>query len=117
MISSESDGVASDPLMMYKVQVITGDRRGAGTDANVTLTVYGELNGEKSKQWRNRNLTTDKITLKERKQMFLDLKFQILEISRKSELGHDDSGFGSGKQSHSLFLNNNWTDPGTSSLL
>ena len=46
MISSESDGVASDPLMMYKVQVITGDRRGAGTDANVTLTVYGELNGE-----------------------------------------------------------------------
>ena len=31
-------------------------------------------------------LTMDKITLKERKQMFLDLKFQILEISRKSEL-------------------------------
>ena len=47
-------------------------------------------------------MTTDKITLKERKQMFLDLKFQILEISRKSELDMMILDFGSGKQSHSL---------------
>lgn len=28
---------------MYKVSVRTGDRYGAGTDANVFLTIYGDL--------------------------------------------------------------------------
>lgn len=27
----------------YKVHVFTGDKSGAGTDANVFLTVYGEM--------------------------------------------------------------------------
>jgi len=36
-----SDGVASAPLISYKILVTTGDRRGAGTDANVFVTLFG----------------------------------------------------------------------------
>ena len=39
--ASNEDGVCTVPLVDYKVKVITGDRWGAGTDANVYITVYG----------------------------------------------------------------------------
>jgi hypothetical protein len=42
LFPQEKDGVASAPLVTYKVSVTTGDRPGAGTDAKVTLNVYGE---------------------------------------------------------------------------
>jgi len=35
------DGQASVPLVKYQIDVTTGDRRGAGTDANVFITIYG----------------------------------------------------------------------------
>jgi len=37
-----ADGTCSVPLMTYKVMVYTGDRTGAGTDANVFITLFGE---------------------------------------------------------------------------
>jgi hypothetical protein len=37
--SANSDGVASTPMVTYKVFVTTGDRRGAGTDANVFVDI------------------------------------------------------------------------------
>eukprot|EP00012_Vannella_robusta_P006373 CAMPEP_0206209180 /NCGR_PEP_ID=MMETSP0166-20121206/16756_1 /ASSEMBLY_ACC=CAM_ASM_000260 /TAXON_ID=95228 /ORGANISM="Vannella robusta, Strain DIVA3 518/3/11/1/6" /LENGTH=202 /DNA_ID=CAMNT_0053630529 /DNA_START=44 /DNA_END=649 /DNA_ORIENTATION=+ len=45
--SSLEDGQSYTPFKIYNISVITGDRRGAGTDANVTITLYGE-NGEQS---------------------------------------------------------------------
>jgi hypothetical protein len=39
--ASTEDGVACAPLVRYKVSVITGDRPGAGTDANVFVTLFG----------------------------------------------------------------------------
>ena len=39
------DGTSSLPLVNYKTTVITGDRRGAGTSANVSVTIYGD-NGD-----------------------------------------------------------------------
>jgi len=39
--TSNENGVASLPLITYKIFVTTGDRRGAGTDANVFLTIFG----------------------------------------------------------------------------
>jgi hypothetical protein len=33
---------------VYEVKVVTGDRRGAGTDATVTIVLYGE-NGDSGK--------------------------------------------------------------------
>ena len=40
--AQDADGVASEPLVRYKVAVTTGERRGAGTDANVFIQVYGK---------------------------------------------------------------------------
>ncbi|KAH3714459.1 lipoxygenase-like protein [Pelomyxa schiedti] len=37
-----ADGVASLPLMRYRVTTVTGDRRGAGTDANIFVTLVDE---------------------------------------------------------------------------
>jgi len=36
------DEVASLPLVTYKVEVFTWDKRGAGTDANVSINLFGE---------------------------------------------------------------------------
>ncbi len=38
LVASEQDGVASSPLVRYKVEVTTGDRRGAGTTTTTTTT-------------------------------------------------------------------------------
>jgi hypothetical protein len=42
LFAQDQDGVASQPLVRYQVAITTGDRRGAGTDANVFVTVYGD---------------------------------------------------------------------------
>jgi hypothetical protein len=39
--ASNEDGVCTVPLIDYKIQVKTGNRWGAGTDANVYISVYG----------------------------------------------------------------------------
>ena len=41
-LAVNSEDVKSEPLVTYRVSVFTGDRRGAGTDANVKLIVFGE---------------------------------------------------------------------------
>lgn len=38
----DKDGVSCLPLQRYTIEVKTGDRRGAGTDANVKFTLYGD---------------------------------------------------------------------------
>jgi PLAT/LH2 domain len=43
-----SDVVVDCTTVIYEVKVITGDRRGAGTDANVFIVLYGE-NGDSGK--------------------------------------------------------------------
>jgi hypothetical protein len=47
--ASNKDGVASLPMVNYKVSILTGDRKGAGTNANIHLTVYGK-NGDCGKR-------------------------------------------------------------------
>ena len=37
------------PMVCYEISVVTGDERGAGTDANVSLTLFGE-NGDSGKR-------------------------------------------------------------------
>lgn len=41
-ISMPSTYPAYSNTIVYQVKVITGDRRGAGTDANVFIEIYGE---------------------------------------------------------------------------
>ena len=44
-------------MLKYNVQVITSDEKGAGTDANVKITMYGSLgdSGQRAleKRWRD----------------------------------------------------------------
>ena len=40
-IARATDGVASPPLCTYTLSVVTGNRRGAGTNANVFVELYG----------------------------------------------------------------------------
>ncbi|CAK8676643.1 unnamed protein product [Clavelina lepadiformis] len=81
--------VASLTPVKYEVTVVTADEKGAGTDANVNLTIYGP-NGDSGKRplkQRFRDLfernQTDKFTL------------EILDLGdlTKIRLEHDDSGF------------------------
>eukprot|EP01123_Difflugia_compressa_P005057 TRINITY_DN1661_c0_g1_i1.p1 TRINITY_DN1661_c0_g1~~TRINITY_DN1661_c0_g1_i1.p1 ORF type:complete len:960 (-),score=248.52 TRINITY_DN1661_c0_g1_i1:25-2904(-) len=84
-----NDGIASLPLIMYRVDVFTGDRRGAGTDAKVTIELYGDtgrsgpkiLEGPGDCFERNKHDT---------------FGIEIPEIGKltKIRIGHDNSGFG-----------------------
>lgn len=42
MLNSVSEIISSSAAHTYKVSVMTGDVYGAGTDANVFLTIYGD---------------------------------------------------------------------------
>lgn len=37
-----SEAISNLTTVVYEVKVLTGDRRGAGTDANVVVTLYGD---------------------------------------------------------------------------
>ena len=37
-----SESIENLTTVVYEVKVLTGDRRGAGTDANVSITLYGD---------------------------------------------------------------------------
>ncbi|XP_030851137.1 lipoxygenase homology domain-containing protein 1 isoform X1 [Strongylocentrotus purpuratus] len=78
--------------VQYEVIVLTADEKGAGTDANVTLTIYGK-NGDSGKQplkQRFRDLfekgQTDKF------------KLEVLDLGdlEKIRIEHDNAGFGAG---------------------
>jgi hypothetical protein len=43
--ASNKDGQTYAPMINYKVSVITGSIRGAGTDANVFITIFGDSGG------------------------------------------------------------------------
>jgi hypothetical protein len=51
--ASDKDGVACMPLVKYHIAVTTGDRRGAGTDANVFITVFGQTGDSGKRQLTN----------------------------------------------------------------
>jgi hypothetical protein len=40
--ASNEDGVACYPLRKYRVSITTADIRGAGTDGQVSIVLYGE---------------------------------------------------------------------------
>jgi len=87
--ASKEDGTTYAPLIKYKIEVTTGDRRGAGTDANVFVTVYGE-NGDSGQ----RKLEGSG-NLFERAQTD-EFGFELVELGelKKVTIGHDNSGFG-----------------------
>merc|ERR1712063_72207 len=89
--ASNEDGVACAPLVSYKIEVKTGDRRGAGTNANVSICITGE-NGD-----------TGDVTLDNSSNNFergatdvFGIQAVDLGALTKIRIGHDNSGFFAG---------------------
>ncbi|GFN87704.1 fibronectin type iii domain-containing protein 1 [Plakobranchus ocellatus] len=86
------DPLAIRKLTKYKVTVYTGDKSGAGTDANVSITMFGEFGDSGDKK-----LTKSGTNCFERnkKDEFL---LQCPKLGRldRVRIGHDNSGFGPG---------------------
>jgi len=86
--ASSEDGVALLPLTTYKISILTGDTRGAGTNANVFVQIFGangdsgilKLEGEENSFERAQ------------KAIF---GFQLVDLGdiSKIKIGHDNSGF------------------------
>lgn len=89
-LAAISDGSASEmKVVKYKVSVRTGDKRGAGTDANVYIILHGE------------NGSTGKYTLESGGNNFERGKVDVFGIESfdvgdltKITIGHDGAGFG-----------------------
>jgi hypothetical protein len=87
--ASDADGVASQPLVRYKVAVTTGDRRGAGTDANVFIVVYG-----KNGQTKEIKLDNPQNNFERSKTDQFGFESPELGELTKLRIWHDNSGFG-----------------------
>ena len=87
------DGKTYKPFKTYIITVITGDRRGAGTDANVTINLYGEngiQSGDKKLETNANNFERNQI------EEFGIESIDLGDTITKCRIGHDNSGFGSG---------------------
>jgi len=85
----DEDGQASPPLTTYRVTVLTGDRPGAGTDANVFMTAYG-TQGDSGKQ----KLDNAQDNFERNKTDIFTFECPELGELTKIRIGHDNKGFG-----------------------
>ena len=78
--------------MPYEVKVFTGDKTGAGTDANVFLTIFG-INGDSGERELRKSDNANKF---ERNQVDT-FKVSAIELGelQKIKIGHDNSAPGS----------------------
>uniref|UniRef100_A0A7S3VHN2 PLAT domain-containing protein n=1 Tax=Dunaliella tertiolecta TaxID=3047 RepID=A0A7S3VHN2_DUNTE len=84
-------GEEAPPVCRYGVSVYTSDIRGAGTDANVHCVIYGE----KGQTPRTKLETTKNNFERGQRDDFVIESIDLGQIT-KLEIGHDDSGPGSG---------------------
>lgn len=103
--------------VVYEVEVVTGNERGAGTDAHVFLTMYGDRGNTRRVQLVNRNIDTF-----ERGQTDLfKIKVKYLGKIQRIMIDHDNTGFAPGwfldrvivtntheRKDKWYFLCNNW---------
>ena len=87
-----ADGKASGiPVVKYQIKVHTGDKRGAGTDANVYIILHGDRGdtGKRPLESSGNNFERGKIDT---------FGVETLDVGelQKITIGHDGSGFGSG---------------------
>jgi hypothetical protein len=78
-------------LVKYRVSVRTGDKRGAGTDANVFIIIHGEKgdSGKRMLESAGNNFERGRVDT---------FGIELLDIGElnKITIGHDGKGFGSG---------------------
>eukprot|EP01046_Picozoa_sp_COSAG06_P033716 COSAG06_NODE_3464_length_5301_cov_4.178201_1_plen_1602_part_01 len=89
---------SAPPLLKYNVKVITGDIRGAGTDANVTVVLYGPTDEvtNRPRDSGERKLETGKDNFERNQEDLFIVECQDLGGIEKVRIGHDGSGLGAG---------------------
>ncbi|KAG2450199.1 hypothetical protein HYH02_000301 [Chlamydomonas schloesseri] len=104
-LTGAKDGEPGEPkLLRYKVTVKTSDVKGAGTDANVTMQIFGEHNGKKyqSPQLKLENSANNF----ERAQVdTFEVEAAVGEV-KSIRIGHDNSGFGASWHLDQVILSN-----------
>ena len=93
-VEAYPDQVLDTEIMIpYEVTVYTGDRSGAGTDANVFIQMYGN-NGKKTEQvyLENRSDTFERGSV----DVFKRLMCDVGEVPMKLRVGHDNKSLGAG---------------------
>ncbi|CAF0968400.1 unnamed protein product [Rotaria sp. Silwood1] len=82
------------PIVKYIVDVYTGNKIGAGTDANVFINIYGECGdtGVRSLEYSLKNKNKFE---KNQVDSFI-IESVLLKQIRKIQIGHDGTGVGSG---------------------
>nr|KAI8760088.1 lipoxygenase homology domain-containing protein 1-like [Biomphalaria glabrata] len=109
------------PLVHYIIQVYTGKKKGAGTDANVYINVFGDR-GDTGNRFL-KNSKTNKNKFENGKMDEFEIEAVSLSKLRKIRIGHDGKGIGSGwfldkvvvipkddKQGEVTFNCNRWLD-------
>lgn len=85
------DPLATRKACKYKVTVYTGSKTGAGTDANVYITLFGEFGDSGEKK-----LTSRKNNFERGKADEFILECPKLGRLERVRIGHDNTGFGPG---------------------
>ena len=100
-LPAENDGLISKPLPVvhYLVEVQTGNKLLAGTNANVFLNIFGEL-GDTGDRWLDKSQTNKDKFERNQLDVFRIEAVQLKKI-KKIRIGHDGNGVG-----ESWFLNN-----------
>ena len=91
LVKLAAGGAPVNDRHRYKITVNTADERGAGSDANVYITVYGE-NGDTGK----RQLDTSADNFQRGKSDIFVIEAPFLGEIRRVVIGHDNSGWGPG---------------------
>jgi hypothetical protein len=87
-----SESVVDSTTVVYEVKILTGDRRGAGTDANVSVVLYGE-NGSSG---RPKVLQSSSANFERGATDVFGVESADLGNLTKIRIGHDGAGLGSG---------------------
>ena len=89
--ATNADGQTYAPLTRYKISVYTADRRGAGTDANVFIHLFGDKGESGDLNLDNSSNNFERA----QKDVF---GFEMVELGeiKKIRIGHDNKGIGAG---------------------
>ncbi|XP_069710231.1 oxygen-regulated protein 1 [Phaenicophaeus curvirostris] len=88
------EGSQARNLTEYTIKVYTGDKRGAGTDANVHIILFG--NEDKSEAFQLSHSLDHPDPFERGKVDTFKIKTKILGSLQSIEIGHDGKGFASG---------------------
>lgn len=76
----------------YEITVITGDKRGGGTDANVFLTIYGKSGQTEKLPLKSKS----KSAFEKNRSDIFNIKAKCVGPMTKIRIEHDNSGAGPG---------------------